>query len=1010
MAHLALFFFGPPKIEVDSVPIKLNRHKAMALLAYLAITPQHHSRNTLATLLWPNQNQSRARAALRRVLVTLNKSGIGQWLIINRDTISLQENAEAWIDTRRFHQLLTATLTAQSEANNVGKLCIALLTEAVGLYTGDFLAGFTLRDSPEFDEWQLAQTESLRYDLGSALARLVRCYSEQADYESAIGYAQRWLNIDPLYELAHRQLMQLYAWNNQQTAALRQFRECAQILKRELGVEPSTETTNLYQRIRQGGLPQPEPPNSGPLSAPLTFKTSLHNFPAQPTLFVGRKKSLADIIKRLKNPNCRLLTLVGPGGIGKTRLAIQAAIALSRQFSDGLYFVSLASVSSPDSVVHTIAQSIGLSVDGETDPHRQLFYYVQHKDLLLVLDNFEHLLKNMDTLLEILQAPNIKVLVTSRERLNLQGEWTFDVKGLSYPPNAQTDNLEDYSAVALFLQRACRVNSDFALTPAETPHILQICRRVAGMPLALELAASWVRVLSCAEIAKEIEHMYTYAGNLDFLATPLQDVPRRHQSLRLVFEHSWQLLSVDEQRTLRQLSVFKGGCTREAIEAVTGASLFLVSALVDKSLLTRNTPQRYELHEILRQFAAEKLQQTPQEAEETQNRHCDYYASFLHQREATLRGEAQKETLAEIAAEIENIRGCWRWAVHGHQLTQLKKATESLWYFYAMYGRFREGTDVFETAVTQLQSLPNKNPETTRLEAQLLTHQGWFLLRQGYYEQANTTLERSNRMFESLNDTKNSAAPIHHLGVLAGEVGELEAATDLLRQSLAIYKKWENPWGTAWTLSNLAYRLAELGPEHYPKARQLLKESLGTYQTIGNKQGMAVSLNNLGYIAYLQGDYATAKTLLQDSLVLRREAGYPRGIAVTLNNLGHVTGALGDYPTCQSYYLDGLKLATTIQAIPLILAALGGLAVPLANTHQPEQALELLFFVLHHSAANKETQDRATAYLTSLKSSLPPEIVSAIRRQVKEQPRPLDDITADLLEMKQDPIEPSSEL
>ncbi len=1004
MSNLALFLFGPPRIELDDTPIKISRHKAIALMAYLSVTAETHSRNTLATLLWPNQDQHRARAALRRILVTLNKAGIGPWLKADRETIALEYNQNLWVDVTQFRQQLATCLV--TEEDYAGTVCIPVLTQAVNLYQADFLTGFSLRDSSGFDEWQLFQTENLRYDLTSALARLIRCHSALGEFDPAIAYARRWLKIDPLYELAHRQLMQLYAWSGQRTIALRQYQECAQILKQELDVSPTEETSALYKRIQRGEELQKSQKSGGQFfageqfSAPAYAAAPLHNFPTQPTPFIGRETELAEIAKRLQNPDCRLLTLVGPGGIGKTRLAIQTAIEQSGLFGDGLYFVPLASASSPDFLVPTLADSLNISLDGKEEPQQQLINQLKNKKLLLVMDNFEHLIKRASLLTNILtHAPNIKFLVTSRERLNLQGEWTFEVKGMNYPADTQTAEIEGYSAVTLFLRRAYRTDSDFLLTDAEKPYIIRICQLVQGVPLAIELAASWVRVLSCQEITAEIERMYTAEHSLDFLATSLQDVPKRHQSLRMVFEHSWQLLSTEEKRIFRQLSVFKGGYRREAIEAVTGASLILVSALVDKSLLIRSAPRRYEMHQLLRQFAAKKLQQFPGESEKAQDRHCEYYAAFLQEREKQLKGAKQKEALAEIAREIENIRACWRWAISRQKIKQIKKSLESLWYFYAMYSWFQEGAEAFEEAVEKLQAADQEKSgkKNIALIGQILAEQGWFLLRQGLYEEAKNLLQQSVAIFERLNDHKNMAAPLHYLGILAGEVGEAEESKELLEKALSIYRKANNQWGIAWSLSNLAYRASELDKEQQLEAKQLLQESLAIYKTIGNKQGIAVALNNLGYLAYRQEDYPTAKELLEESLTLRREVGYPRGIAVALNNLGHVTGALGDYQTCKNCYYEALKIAKDIHTIPLTLAALGGLAAPLLHEEKPEQALELVTFVLHHPASNKETLDRAAHFLSKLKSELPSEIITTVQSQIKEHPEQLEAIVTQIL-------------
>ncbi|MCB0163286.1 MAG: tetratricopeptide repeat protein, partial [Anaerolineae bacterium] len=523
--------------------------------------------------------------------------------------------------------------------------------------------------------------------------------------------------------------------------------------------------------------------------------------------------------------------------------------------------------------------------------------------------------------------------------------------------------------VALFLQRAHRINSNLTLTDQDKRDIARICRLLEGIPLAIELAAAWVRVLSCREITIEIEQMYAAHKNLDFLATSLRDIPPRHRTLRGVFEHSWQLLATEEKRVFCRLSVFRGGGQRDAIEWVAEARLMLITALVDKSLLTRNAFGRYEMHELLRQYAAEKLNDVWQEERDVQDRHCAYYTTFLKQRETRLKGIDQEEILGEIAREIENIRTAWHWAVTQGKIKEISHALESLGYFYAMYSWFQEGVEAFGRATEVV--IDGSDPDQKSLMGRILTYLGWFFLRQGLYEQARYLLGQSLELLQNLNDRKNLAVALNYLGILAGEVGNSAEANRFLQESLDLYRETQNQWGIAWTLSHLAYHAGSSLHQH--DAEALLTESLSIYKAIGNKQGIAVALNNLGYNAYLQGDYTVAQKYLQESLTLRREIGFPRGIAVSLNNLGHVYEALGNYQTSQAYYRESLDIATDIKALPLALSALGGIAVCLALEEEKEQAVDILTLVLHHPASNKETLDRAFRAVHKLAPQLLPD-------------------------------------
>ncbi|MCP4589222.1 MAG: hypothetical protein GY842_00620, partial [bacterium] len=357
-----------------------------------------------------------------------------------------------------------------------------------------------------------------------------------------------------------------------------------------------------------------------------------NNLPVQPTPFVGREAVLAEIAGRLHDPDCRLLTLLGPGGSGKTRLALETGAAQLDNYSHGVWFVPLAALQSVDAIVPTVARALGFSFYADAggsagpDPQQQLLDYLRQKTMLIIMDNYEHLLsplnppmggtKGGDLVTDILKtAPDVKVLATSRARLNVQGEQLFPVAGMNFPAKDTLEQAAQYSAIKLFLGSARRVQPDFELTPANLADVARICRLVQGMPLGILLAAGWIEMLTPAEIAAEI------GTSLDFLETDVRDVPARHRSMRAVFDHSWNLLTERERQVLHGLSVFRGGCTREAAQEITGASLRELMALVRKSLLHRASGGRYEMHELLRQYSAERLDQSPTESEAVRDRH-----------------------------------------------------------------------------------------------------------------------------------------------------------------------------------------------------------------------------------------------------------------------------------------------------------------------------------------------------------------------------------------------------
>ncbi|MGD1993269.1 MAG: LuxR C-terminal-related transcriptional regulator, partial [Anaerolineae bacterium] len=421
------------------------------------------------------------------------------------------------------------------------------------------------------------------------------------------------------------------------------------------------------------------------------------NLPAEPTPFIGRGRELAQIRQRF--PKTRLLTLTGPGGIGKTRLALKTAREASDEFEDGVFFVSLAPIRSVKDITQTVAEAVRFPLATHETPQHQLFRYLKKRQLLLVMDNFEHLLDGAGFVSEVLKAaPAVKILVTSRERLNLQGETVLAVGGMPFPDRAGSQDTQEYDAITLFKQRADRVRPGSDPSPVELAHISRICRIVQGMPLAIELAAAWLHILNVDEIAQELEK------DLDILAAEVRDAPQRHRSIRAVFDHSWSLLDQSERQISMRLSVFRGGFTREAAQQVAGASLQQLARLVDKSLL-RHDPDcgRLEVHELLRQYAQERLGETPEATASAQEAHADYYAEFMQQRWRHLKDGRQMLALAEIEADIENVRAAWRYLLDQKNAPRMWKFIKSLWQVYWIRWWNHAGMELFAEAVAALE-------------------------------------------------------------------------------------------------------------------------------------------------------------------------------------------------------------------------------------------------------------------------------------------------------------------
>jgi predicted ATPase len=726
--------------------------------------------------------------------------------------------------------------------------------------------------------------------------------------------------LDPLHEPAQRVLMETYAEAGQRAAALRQYDECVGILAEELGLSPSEETTALHERIRLGA-----PERAGVAAA---APRAHHNLPVQLIPFVGREAMLREIAERLLDPACRLLTLVGPGGSGKTRLALEAAAPQLDRFEDGVFFVPLAAVQSIEGIAPTTAQALGLSFHREGDPEQQLLAYLRGKRMLMILDNLEHLLPGPDPdrgngselVTAILEAaPKVKVLVTSRAALRVRAENLFPVTGMAYPERttggeaeAAREDPTAYSALRLFVQSARRVVPDFDLGSDNLPEVIGICRLVAGMPLGILLASAWVRMLSPGEIAAQLK------TGLDLLETDLHDVPERQRSMRAVFDHSWGLLTEGQRAVMQALSVFRRGFTLEAAGAVAGASLRDLLSLLDRSLVEPGDGGRYQIHELLRQYAAdrlrrahklcraEKLDQPPGAYKAAKDRHAAYYAAALEKWGEELKGPRQREVWPEMDVEIDNARAAWDWAAEQGDVDLLSQAMEGLGRFYERRSRYREGEAAFRRAVGRLQAAgvlePGAPANTLSALAKMLGFEAHSAYELGRSEIARDLLQRALSLLERPElcgrDTRSEEAFLWYvLGMAERQMGREEFRQSLER-SLALARSVADQWQAARTLGEFAD--VDWCAGDYREARRKHEACLAIGQDLGDASGIAGSTVWLGWIHVLEGQVEEAQRLACQSLSIFRELGDPPGVTTGLLVLAEALAYAGKYPESQS--------------------------------------------------------------------------------------------------------------
>ena len=915
MNAFSLRMLGPLQLKrLGETITNFRSQRAIALLVYLVCEERPIPRAELVELFWPDKTAQQGRANLRWVLNYLGKLLPNCWEI-DRQTAVFQASSGV-VDIYQLRQALD-----QGD--------MAALATAVATIQGSFMRGFYLDASPEFETWLLTEREKWQRQIQTAFKRLITFYKRQGEVALALSLAQQWLALDPWQEEAHRLIMELQARQGQFNEALAQYETCRRILAEELGVEPTAVTLNLHQRLKQ-------------------LQKVRHNLPPQATPFVGRTAELDQIRQRLADPEARLVTLVGPGGMGKTRLALQVGEFALPSFLDGVVYLPLTAVTTAELLPMTLVDALQAAgfitaPSGQHDPGDYLLAQLHDRELLLILDSFEHLLKGVPLLLRLLErAKAVKLLVTSRQRLNVRWEYPVHIAGLPYPDEAGAESWEQFTAVQLFVQAAQQAQPDFAVTALNRAAISQICRQLNGMPLGLELAAAWVRLQTCAAIAAEIDR------NLDFLTATYQDVPERQRSIRAIFDVSWAALTPQLQAVLASLAVFRHSFDLTAAENVAGATAVSLTTLLDKSLVhrTHTTTEnaRYVLHDLLRQYLAEKLAQDPDGMTDTYRQHAHFFGLYLQQQEMNLAGADPVAGQEAIANEIDNIRAAWQWLVEQKQVESVADCLHTLYLFYNLRGWSKEGVTQFELAIEQL------GPDDELTYGRLLSRQARFHGHLGNFEQAQKQFEQSLTVFRSLAVPIETAFALCYLGEVEGKMGAYQLAQKALEESLNLYQTLQYQEGIARTLNKLgsvlhnqglykeaqhyyeesqlvsitiADRRAEANSLHslgfiayemgaFDEAKQRYRESLAIKKELDDLWGAASSLNNLGIVHYDEGNHDEAETCYRESLAIRRQLGDRWGVASALNNLALVASARGDYAQAKQQYRASLALCRAI--------------------------------------------------------------------------------------------------
>ena len=910
MAMLEFSFFGTFRVARAGAPIDTLRYdKVRGLLAWLVVESNRaHRRERLAALFWPDLPMPRARQNLSQALYILRKAldpaaAKPSWLAITGRTVQFVPDACCAVDVLRFAKFTSTGVLADWE-------------HAAALYRGCLLEGLAIGDSAEFEEWLLLQREHYARMAAGLFARLAQHCAASGEYDAALGWAQRWLAIDPWQEEAHRTVMSVLAAAGRRSDALAHYATCRQLLLDELGVEPSAATVELSAAISRD-------------------RSAAFAPPPPPTPLIGRAHDITAIEHLLADPECRLLNLVGPGGIGKTHLAQVAAQRCAHQFAHGAVFVPLAVVATGEGLAPAIALALNVPLSGAAPAEHQLHTYLSHRSLLLILDNMEHLHSALPLVLEFLrQAPAVKVLATSRARFDVTREHVYSVAGL---PVAGDSSADDESAVQLFLYHARRVAPAMTVSADDLGLVRQICTAVGGIPLAIMLAASWVPFLPLRTIAGYLTCQVGADGQtlgLDLLTSDWVDLPQRQRSMRSVLGHSWSLLSAREQHIFSMLAIFRDGFTAAAAAALADATIFDLRSLASKSLVTHGAGDRFAMHPLLQQFAWSQLARSPGLLGAAQNKHRAYFAAQVRHWVAALDGADQLQSIRCLETDLGNVRAARHAAANQHEYDEACELLEGLCRLFVWRGRYQEGETLCRQA---LGDRPEDAPTGQRVR--LLTWHGLFLRNLGETRgalrrfeaalalaqprspdaadlylpdaQAFALLEYARALLD-VDRVRSRAAAEECLAlyrsmasasgeaqarcILAGldfKVSDYQSSGEQAAQSLAIALRLHDRRVEATALEMLA--MVRVAQGNLADSEDLIRRSVALFQSLGDEPNAIDALHMLAAQMIYSGEFATGKRLLVEAAEAARQNGAIGQYASLAETLGWALINLGEY-------------------------------------------------------------------------------------------------------------------
>jgi predicted ATPase/DNA-binding SARP family transcriptional activator len=898
-------FFGGFEVLRDGEPVVgFGYDKVKALFAYLVIEPPFpFNRDVLAGLFWPDQTEQKARHSLRQAIsqlrIVLDWDPSNPLILTGRTTLQRNPQAGLVCDVYSF----SACLKLAEEDERAG---IETLENAIGIYQGELLRGLSLAQTESFEEWLSNRREHFHRQAVTALEKIVGYHEDQGNFEMSRAAAEKWVRLEPWREEAHRSLMLSLARTGQRSAALKQYQLCCQSLMDEFGLLPAVETESLHRRILDMG----------------SLRSTL---PDMTTPLVGRQAEMKYLSQLLADPQVRLITITGPGGTGKTRLALQlgsqAIDSGSRTYLNGVAFIALDGLNTPGGIPSTIAQALSFNFHSGAHPLEQLLGYLKDKEMLLILDNLEHLVgKEVAGLVQrILDgARDIKILATSRQKLSLRSETVLPLMGLDTPVSkgkpvkSPMEEIPNSSAVELFTTLLYRSRGISHLDEDEALAVLRICQLVEGMPLAIELAAALADSHSLPEIAISVQK------SLDFLQAEIYDLPDRHSSIRAAIDASWGLLRDRERSTFKRLCLFRDGFTHQAASQVSGADRQTLARLVNKSFLRYGTRSgRFEIHELLRQYGYEKLASDLGDLGRVRGMHAEYFSTYARASYKSFFSPRELDILKSIEIDYSNILAAWEWAIE-HKSSDLAQLSATLHHFYTRRARFHEGIQAFQLGIDRLVSA-GKYERLTNL-AWMQAYQGDLYAQGVDLHTGVGLLKTALAQTSALNEDDEHARQVRAfcLSRLGVHIQEEADSQPFLEVSLKLYRELGDKAQIAYVLTHIGDLYRTFGK--LDESLSALHESLSIHHELGSNLDKIRTLNIVGSYAMRRGELEEIDPPLKEAVRLARAAGDLNQLAIVLETSGIGYGYLGQFTQAEAALRESMEIRTEIdQRINIVI-------------------------------------------------------------------------------------------